>query len=301
MENLKNKICLVTGASSGIGKGIAEIMAKAGAQVIMVSRNKSRGRENFREIKNYATNNVEWIPTELCSIESINELALEFKSKFSKLDILFNCAGDKIMKKYYTVDGFDGLFFSNYLGHFLLTNLLFEPLKNAENSKVITISGRAHKSSLTKGKFKSAIDFTDLQGNSHFSYAKYAKQATLAKIIFAYELSRRWGKYNIASTTLCPGLCRTNQGEYFPWLLKVLLPLIYMLKDPQTPKEGAMHLINLSLKHNSEINGKYFEGDKKGLFEVKSSDESYDVSTGKKLWEESKKLITQRYNLNLIN
>lgn len=301
MGDLKNKICLITGASSGIGKGVAEIMAKAGSQVIMVSRNKKRGREAFSEIRNYAKNKVEWIPTDLCSIESINELVSEFKSKFSKLDILFNCAGDKIMRKYYTVDGFDGLFFSNYLGHFLLTNLLFEPLKNAENSKVITISGRGHKASLTEGNFNSIMDFTDLQGNTHFSYGKYAKQATLAKVIFTYELSRRWGKYNIASTTLCPGLCHTNQGEYFPLLLKILLPLIYMIKDPQTSKEGATHLVNLALKDNSDINGKYFEGDKKGLFEAKSSDESYDIGAGKKLWEESKRLITQRYNLNLVN
>ncbi len=301
MGEVKNKICLVTGASSGIGKGVAEIMAKAGAQVIMVSRDKSRGREAFSEIKSYAKNKVEWIPTDLCSIASINELVLEFKSKYSKLDILFNCAGDKIIKKYYTVDGFDGLFFSNYLSHFLLTNLLFEPLKDAENSKVITISGRGHKASLAEGNFKSTIDFKDLQGNLHFSYAKYAKQATLAKVFFAYELSRRWEKYNIASTTLCPGLCRTNQGEYFPLLLKIFLPLIYKFKDPQTPREGAIHLVNLAIKNNIEISGKYFEGDKKGLFETKSSDESYDIAVAKKLWEASQKLITRRYNLSLVD
>ena len=301
MGEVKDKICLVTGASSGIGKGVAEIMAKAGAQVIMVSRDKSRGAEAFYEIKKYAKNNVEWIPTDLCSITSINELVLDFKSRYSKLDVLFNCAGDKIMKKYYTVDGFDGLFFSNYLSHFLLTNLLFQPLKNAENSKVITISGRGHKPSLTEGNFKSAIDFKDLQGNAHFSYAKYAKQVTLAKVIFSYELARRWQKYNIASTTLCPGLCRTNQGEYFPFVLKIFLPLIYKFKDPQTPKEGAIHLVNLAIKNNSEISGKYFEGDKKGLFEAKSSDESYDIGVAKKLWVESKKLITQRYNLSLVD
>jgi len=107
-----------------------------------------------------------------------DKLALTFKDKYPKLDILFNCAGDKIMKKYYTVDGFDGLFFNNYLGHFLLTNLLFEPLKNAASSKVITISGRGHKPSLMDGNFKAVIDFNDLQGNTHFSYGKYAKQVT---------------------------------------------------------------------------------------------------------------------------
>ena len=141
---MRNKVCLVTGASCGIGKAVAKEMAKKGAKVIMVSRDKVRGKEAFEEIKSIS-NDVEWIPTDLCSIKSINKLAISFKNKYFKLDILFNCAGDKIMKKYYTIDGFDGLFFSNYLGHFLLTNLLFEPLKNAAPSKVITISGRGHK------------------------------------------------------------------------------------------------------------------------------------------------------------
>ena len=289
---MENKVCIVTGASSGIGKEVAKAMATRGAKVIMLSRDKPRGKETFQEIKKIS-NDVEWIPTDLCSIKSIHKLALSFKSKYSKLDILFNCAGDKIMKKYYTIDGFDGLFFSNYLGHFLLTNLLLEPLKNSSSAKIITISGRGHKPSLTEGNFKAIIDFNDLQGNNHFSYSKYAKQATLAKIMFTYELSRRWQSYDIASTTLCPGLTHTNQGEYFPLPLKILVPLIYALKETQTSEEGAAHLINLAEKNNDEINGKYFEGGKKGLFEAKSSEESYDKTIAKKLWEESEKLLGQ--------
>lgn len=294
IEDMQNKVCLVTGSSSGIGRGVAKIMAQMGAKVIMVSRDKPRGKEAFEEIKNIS-NNTEWIPTDLCSIESIHNLVERFKSNYSSLDILFNCAGDKIMKKYHTIDGFDGLFFNNYLGHFLLTNLLFEPLKKATHSKVITISGRGHKASLTEGNFKGVIDFNDLQGNIKFSYGKYAKQATLAKVMFAYELSRRWEKHDIASTTLCPGLTRTSQGEYFPLPLKILVPLVYMMKKTQTPEEGAMHLIELAKKDNREINGKYFEGSKDGLFEVKSSDESYDISVSKKLWEESEKLVGEKF------
>ena len=287
---IKNKVCIVTGSSSGIGKEVAKAMATRGAKVIMVSRDKPRGKEAFQEIKKIS-NDVEWIPTDLCSIKSIHKLVLSFKSKYSKLDILFNCAGDKIMKKYNTIEGFDGLFFSNYLGHFLLTNLLLEPLKNSSTAKIITISGRGHKPSLTEGNFKAVIDFNDLQGNIHFSYGKYAKQATLAKILFTYELSRRWQSYGIAATTLCPGLTHTNQGENLPLLLKILVPLIYALKETQTSEEGAAHLINLAEKNNDEINGKYFEGGKKGLFEAKSSEESYNESTAKKLWEESEKLL----------
>lgn len=98
IEDIERKVCLVTGASSGIGKGVAKIMDQMGAKVIMVSRDKARGKEAFEKMKNISNNNVEWIPADLCSVESIHELVLNFKSKYSKLDILFNCAGDKIMK-----------------------------------------------------------------------------------------------------------------------------------------------------------------------------------------------------------
>lgn len=295
MSGLENKVCLVTGASSGIGKSVAKIMAQMGAKVIMVSRDKPRGKEAYDEIRNISKNVVEWLPSDICSIESIKSLSQNIKDKYPKLDILFNCAGDKIMTKYNTIDGFDGLFFSKYLGHFLLTNLLFEVMKNGAPSKIITISGRGHKSSKTEGNFNGTINFDDLQGIKHFSYGKYAKQATLAKILFTYELSMRWESYGIAATTLCPGLTRTNQGEYFPLPLKILVPLVYMLKETQTPEEGAMHLVELAKKENEQINGKYFEGGRKGLFEAKSSDESYDVTIAKKLWEESEKLLSQQY------
>ena len=82
--------------------------------------------------------------------------------------------------------------------------------------------------------------------------------------------------------------------SYFPLILKILVPLIYALKETQTPEQGASHLIKLAEKSNSEINAKYFEGGKKGLFEVKSSKESYENSVAKKLWEESERLLSNQ-------
>jgi len=193
-----------------------------------------------------------------------------------------------------TPEGFDRLFFTNYLSHFLLTNLLFEPLKNAASSKVITISGSSHKAQHSdEGNFDAVMHFDDLQGNNHFSYAQYAKQYVLAKVLFTYELSRQWEMYGIASTTLCPGLTRTHHTDTLPLPLRMLVPLIYFIRrnETQTPEEGAAHLIQLARRDNEEINCKYFEGSKNGLLEAKSSKESYDLSEAKRLWEESIRLL----------
>jgi NAD(P)-dependent dehydrogenase (short-subunit alcohol dehydrogenase family) len=294
-ENMGNKVCLVTGASSGLGNAVAKIMATRGAKVVMISRDKPRGKRAYEEIRNIPESNVEWIPTDLSSLESIRKLVETFQSKYSKLDILFNCGAEQILSKFETVDNLDKLFVTNYLGHFLLANLLFESLKQAAPSKVITISGSGHKPKFWEGPIKSKIDFNDLQGNKHFSAAKHGKQVVLAKIMFTYELARKWEAYNIAATTLCPGLTHTNQGDAFPKLIQMLIPLQYMLRGAQLPEEGGKHLIDLALKRNNEVNGKYFEGSKKGLFEAKSSEESYNITDAKKLWDESEKLICQQF------
>lgn len=293
MEELKNKICIVTGSSSGIGRAVVIALAKLGAQIIMVSRDKPRGRIAYEEVRQIAGDNVDWIAADLSSRSSIEHMVNVFRRQHGKLDVLFNCAGENIMKKEMTPEGFDRLFFTNYLSHFLLTNLLFEPLKNAAPSKVITISGSSHKAKRGEGNFDAVMNFDDLQGNQHYSYAKYAKQYVLAKILFTYELSRRWESYGIASTTLCPGLTRTNHTDTMPLPLRILVPLIYFMrkKETQTPNEGAAHLIHLAERPNSAINCKYFEGSKSGLLEIDSSKESYDSSEAKKLWNASLDLL----------
>lgn len=289
MEELKDKICIVTGSSSGIGKAVAKSLAKLNAKVTMVSRDKPRGRLAYEEVKQIAGDNVNWIPADLSSKNSIEHMVNIFRRRHEKLDILFNCAGENIMKKEMTPEGFDRLFFTNYLSHFLLTNLLFEPLKNAAPSKVITISGSSHKAKRGEGNFDAVMNFDDLQGNRHYSYVKYAKQYVLAKVLFTYELSRRWECYGIALTTLCPGLTRTNHTDTMPLPLRMLVPMIYFIrkKETQTPDEGAAHLIHLAEKSNSEVNCKYFEGSKNGLLKTESSKESYDLSEARKLWDAS--------------
>lgn len=124
---MKNKICLVTGATSGIGQVTARVLAEQGATVIIVGRNKEKciqTTDNIRELTNSPS--VEFIVSDLSIQKDVRKLAEQFKEKHDKLDVLINNAGVSIQKRQETVDGIEATFAINHLSHFLLTNLLLD-------------------------------------------------------------------------------------------------------------------------------------------------------------------------------
>jgi retinol dehydrogenase-14 len=291
---MKDKICIVTGASSGLGKATAELLAGLGANVIMTSRLNERGKSAYNQINNIAPGKVSWIPADLSSLKSVRALFDVINKKCEKINFLFNCAGVILIKRNVTADGYERMFVTNYLSNFLLTNLLYKKLLAGSPSKVITVSGRGHKPSLTEGINKGTIDFNDLQGEKHFSFPKAAKQAVLAKIMFTYELARKWQSAGIEICTVCPGLVKTNIVSHLPRYVKDYMAVRFIIQNAQNPHEGASHLITLAIMKEN-INGKYFEGSRNKLKEARSLDESYDRNSMEKLWKVSELLVGQKF------
>ena len=129
----EEKIALITGANSGIGKAAAMGLANLGGRVILAVRNQHRGEKTLNEIvKLTGSKKVEIAVCYLSSIKSIHELAEHVKSKYGKLDILINNAGAYFSKRHITVDGFEATFQVNYLSRFILTNLLLDHLKKSK-------------------------------------------------------------------------------------------------------------------------------------------------------------------------
>jgi NAD(P)-dependent dehydrogenase (short-subunit alcohol dehydrogenase family) len=194
------------------------------------------------------------------------------------------------MQRTENVDGLEMMFATNYLGHFLLTNLLFGSLRA---TKVITTSGSSHKASVGEGLNTGTIDLDNLQGEKEFNFAQQSKQVVLAKILFTYELARKWAKYDISVCTLSPGLVKTNLVRQLPWYVQVYFNLRCALMRAKTLEAGAQHYLELVTR--DDINEKYFEADSGELLEAHSSDESYDEVLAEKLWKVSEKLIGQSF------
>src|SRR5437867_8498592 len=154
-KTMKDKVVMVTGANSGIGKAATLALARMGATVVMVARSKERGEAARSEIIRKSHNNaVDLLLADLSSLESVRILASEFQKKYSKLHLLINNAGLFNQRRRVTADGYENTLATNYLAPFLLTNLQLGLLRASAPSRIINVSSVGH--------YNGHINFDDL-------------------------------------------------------------------------------------------------------------------------------------------
>ncbi len=269
--SMEGKICMITGANSGIGKVTAIGLAEMNATVVMVCRNKERGESTLNEITQRTGNNkVDLLLCDLASLESIRNLATEFKKKYQNLHVLINNAGVMLSKRVLSADGFEMNFAVNFLAPFLLTNLLLDVLKKSAPSRIINVASAAHK--------YGTIDFEDLQGEHKKSrFMGLYGDSKLALLLISYELSRRLEGTGVTLNTIHPGLVNTNLGVDRSNPKKGIVR--HLFKKPEKGAETSIYLA--SSPEVEGINGKYFINKQ----EQKSSEDSYNEALAKKLWD----------------
>jgi NAD(P)-dependent dehydrogenase (short-subunit alcohol dehydrogenase family) len=283
---MDEKVCLITGATSGIGKATAMGLANMGASVVMVGRDRGRGQAALAEIKEGSANaSVDLMLADLSSQQEIHRLADDFKEAYPRLDVLINNAGVIRSKRVTTADGIEMTFAVNHLASFLLTNLLLDLLKASAPSRIVNVASGEQRNGI--------IDFNDLQGEKGYKTAKAYSQSKLATVLFTYELARRLEGTGVAVNCLHPGVVGTNLGSgvsgVFGFTVRALTPLM------KSSEKGAETSIYLASSPEVEgLSGKYFV--KKA--EARSSDVSHDQRLARRLWEVSAELTNvPAYNL----
>ncbi len=269
--SMEGKICIITGANSGIGKATAIGLAMMNATIVMMCRSKERGEEVQKEIIELTGNKkVDLLLCDLSSQESIRKFVSEFKSKYQKLHILINNAGVMLSKRVISVDGFEMNFAVNYLASFLLTNLLLDVLKKSAPSRIINVSSAAHR--------MAKMDFDDLQSEKRkYRLFKIYGISKLALMLFSYELNRRLERTSVTVNTVHPGVVNTNLGQDQSSFSKGFAKLFF-----KKPEKGAETSIYLASSQEVEgITGKYFAKKQ----QKQSSEESYNEDYAKRLWE----------------
>lgn len=275
---MKDRVCLITGCTQGIGRAAALELGRAGAHLLLVARSRERGQAVLDEIQ--AANpeaKAELLLADLSARSEIRRLADEVNQRRLPLHVLVNNAGGINMRRQTTVDGFELTFATNHLAYFLLTHLLLERLVASAPARIVNVASNAHNGG--------EIRLDDLQLTHGFTGWKAYSQSKLANVLFTYELARRLDGKSVTANCLHPGVVATGFGHGQPFLgFFVKLGRPFLL----TPEKGARTLIYLASSPEVEgVTGKYFVKCK----ERRSSQESYDEALARKLWAKSAELV----------
>lgn len=286
----KGKVAIVTGSSSGIGYETARALAQKDATVIIAVRNIEKGNNAANKIRaEHSNTDVYVLEIDLASLESIKAFAKTFKEKFNKLDLLINNAGVMIPPYSKTEDGFELQFGTNHLGHFALTGLVIDLLKQTEDSRIVNVASAAHKAG--------NLNFDDLNWEKRkYKAWKAYGDSKISNLYFTYELKRKFEKHNIniRVTAAHPGWTATELQRHNGFF-RFLNPIFAMEQW-----QGALPTLRAATDENAE-SGDYFGPDGwkewKGYpVKVESNKLSHDESIAKKLWEVSEKLTGVKYS-----
>ncbi|MFW9905432.1 MAG: oxidoreductase [Candidatus Thorarchaeota archaeon] len=289
IPDLSGKVAIVTGANSGIGLEAAKGLAQKGTETILACRNMEKAGKAANKIKNETPKgNTVVMQLDLNSLKSICEFVEEFKKQYSRLNILLNNAGIMFVPYRTTEDGFETQVGVNHLGHFALTGLLFELLKNTPGARVVNVSSNGH----TMGR----MDFENFiykDGTGYSRMGAYGR-SKLANLLFTYELDRRFNEANIDAIAVAahPGISNTNLIRQ--WYYKMIKPLlrITLFWWIQSAHMGSLPLLRAATDPNV-VGGEYYgpeNGSRGHPMKVESNSASHNQHDAKKLWELSERL-----------
>jgi NAD(P)-dependent dehydrogenase (short-subunit alcohol dehydrogenase family) len=287
-----DKVFIVTGPTSGLGKETSIVLARKNAIVIMAARDLKKAESVKKEILNENKNaKIDIQELDLCSLESINSFTETINKKYKALDVLINNAGIMACPYSKTKDGFEIQMGTNHLGHFALTGLLLPLIKKTENSRIVNVSSVAHKSG--------NIDFEDLnwEKRKYKSWRAYG-DSKLANLYFTYELSRKLklNKANLKVLAAHPGwttteLQRHSGGANFM--------NIFFGQKVKVGALGGLRAATDPNAHSDDYYGSPSFGEMKGHpVLLKSNALSYNKDNAKKLWQLSEELTSVSYAID---
>lgn len=271
---MTDKVFVVTGVTSGIGKALALGLARLGAGVMLVAPDAERGDMVEEEIKSQAQNpKVELVLSDLSSLSSVRNAAAIIKSKNESIDVLINNAAIYKRRRELSTDGFELMFVTNHLGPFLLTHLLLDPLMTSGSARILNITA------------PSTVEpnFDDLQGEKNFSFLKSFGATKMMNLLFTFELARRLESTSVRVNAVHPGLARSSLMNETSGLMRFFVRLA-----APSAERLAGDIIRVAMDPEFEnVTGRFFYKAK----EIEAPAFAHDSEAQKRLWEISSDLV----------
>jgi NAD(P)-dependent dehydrogenase (short-subunit alcohol dehydrogenase family) len=273
---LAGKVCLVTGASSGIGKVTARELSRLGARVILVCRRRERGERALLEL-NLALGSarLHLLVADLSSQREVRRLAAEVRKSFDALHVLVNNAGVYCRERQLTADGIERTLAVNHLAPFLLTRLLADLLERGAPARILNVGSAAYR--------RGRIDLEDINLEKRFRpFAAYAR-SKLALLLAGLEQSERLAAQGVSVNCLHPGFAATEIFRDLPPAQRFLCGLLG--QSPERAARSSVYLASTSVVEG--VTGKFFIGARP----VALARHAQDPELRRELWELSETLI----------
>jgi NAD(P)-dependent dehydrogenase (short-subunit alcohol dehydrogenase family) len=265
---------MITGATGALGSATAELFARRGATVVLVSRDEARGRAVVTSVRQASgAGSVELLTADLSDGRSVRSLAKSFGERHDRLHVLVHTAAVFTKKRSETADGLELMFATNFLGPFLLTNLLVPALRAGSPSRVVTVSAPT----------TTELDFADLQSSTRWHPLEVFGASKMADLLFTYALARRLDGTGVTANLLFPGLMKSKLMRDMSAPGRFVVGL--MSKPPQKAAESVAYLA--STPHLERLTGRFFKGTELS----ESSAYSRDADVQERLWKEAERLV----------
>jgi NAD(P)-dependent dehydrogenase (short-subunit alcohol dehydrogenase family) len=273
---MNGKVCLITGATSGLGFATARRLVAEGATVVIAGRTPARCEAAVARLRALtASDDLGWVAADLASPEQVRRMAEEFTRRHDRLDVLINNAGLIAPRRTVTAEGVELTLAVNHLAPFLLTTLLAGLVIASAPARVVNVSSVAHE--------RARLDFSDLEmARGYLPFRAYAR-SKLANLLFTYELARRLDGTGVTVNAVDPGLVRTGLGRGNGPLRDLAWGVTHFRHRgiSLTPEQGAETIFFLACSTGVEgVTGKYFSQRRP----VASSEASRDITAGRSLW-----------------
>ena len=276
---MQGKVCVITGATSGIGLVAAERLGAMGARLVLVGRDKARGEAALTRLRGRVPGIEMRIHyADLSRLAEMNHLAAEIAALEPRIDVLINNAGAMFWERRVTEDGLERTFALNHMAYFVLSTRLKDRLAAAAPARIVNVASEAHRGAV--------LDFSDLQAARSYQGFRAYGRSKLANILFTRELARRLDGTGVTANCLHPGFVATRFGDNNAGLSRLLVGVSKRL-FAISPEKGAATIVYLAAAPEiAGTTGGYFAKSRPATLSAAAQDDA----AARRLWEESARI-----------